>query len=102
MSKQKEQKKNYNRMAVFANVPQGKDFWAANGLVIKNLYELANSFEVMDDYTFSQHVNQDKNDFAKWTNDVLNQQKLAEQLGSSKSLAEHQVITLKHMVNLLK
>lgn len=102
MSKQKEQKKNYNRMAVFANVTQGKDFWAANGLVIKNLFDLAAAFETMDDYTFSQHVDQDKNDFAKWANDVLSQQQLAEQLGNSKSLAEHHVMTLKHMVNLLK
>ena len=102
MSKQKEQKKNQNRMAVFSTVASGKEFWAANGLVVKNLHDLAGAFETMDEHTFAQHVNSEKNDFASWTHHVLNQPDLARKLGESKSIQEHQIITLKHLVGLLK
>jgi len=102
MSEKKDSIRKTNREAVFRNTASGQEFWAANGLVIRNLNELAGSFETMDEYTFSQHVNAEKNDFARWTSDVLNQHDLAEKLGKSKSLTEHHVQTLKHMVGLLK
>ena len=91
-----------SRIAVFSNVQAGKDFFASNGLVIKNLYDLASAFESMDEYTFSQHVNEQKNDFASWTREVLGQHQLASQLNESKTLHQHHVETLKQIVTLLK
>lgn len=101
MSNKKEARKE-NRKAVFSNVAEGKEFWASNGLIVRNLNELASALGSMEEYHFSQHVNADKNDFAQWVSDVYGQKELAENLGQSKSLNEHEVITLKHLVNMLK
>ncbi len=42
---------------------------------IKDLYT---SLESMEDETFSHHVNESKNDFSKWINDVFHENELAE------------------------
>ena len=54
-------------------------FWTCNGLVVRNVYELVNSIEAMNDITFRYHVNEDrkKNDFALWIKAVFNDDKLA-------------------------
>ena len=102
MSKQKEQLRHTQRQMVFSNAEGGKEFFAANGLVIRNLNELSQAFESIDDYTFQQHVNAEKNDFAQWVGDVIGHQDLAEQLRASKSRQEHQILALKEIVSLLK
>ena len=102
MSKQKEQTRNMNRQTVFANAAAGKEFWVANGHVLRNLHDLSIAFEAMDGYTFGQHVSAEKNDFARWTLDVLKQDTLAKKLSESKSIEQHQITTLKHIVGLLK
>ena len=65
-----------------------KYFWLANGVVIRSLYELIDDLKVMDDGLFGTHVNPRKNDFAKWINDSLKNEHLAERLNSSKSKKE--------------
>lgn len=59
-------------------------FWTCNGRIIRNIYELANSIEAMDDHDFTYHVNLDnqKNDFAVWIKNVLNDEELARRLKS--------------------
>lgn len=60
-------------------------FWVNNGPILKNLEELANVLPEMSDETFQHHVNKEKNDFSAWVNDTLGDQKLANDLLSSKS-----------------
>lgn len=48
-----------------------KCFWVNNGPVLKNLDEFSNILPELSDSTFSQHVNQDKNDFSRWIIDVI-------------------------------
>ena len=62
-------------------------FWVNNGSVLKNLDELANTLPEMNHETFQHHVNNEKNDFSNWIRDVLGDQKLADDLLSSKSKA---------------
>lgn len=70
------------------DVEGDKCFWANNGAVIKNLYELYNSLETMDEATFSHHVNELRNDFYNWVNDVIKDRKLADKLAGIKTKAE--------------
>lgn len=60
-------------------------FWVNNGPILKNLEELANAMPELSDETFQHHVNEEKNDFSKWINDVIGDQRLANDLLSSRS-----------------
>ncbi len=65
------------------DAPPEHCFWVNNGPILKNLEELANALLHMGEDTFSHHVNNDKNDFSAWVNDVLGDKKLANELLSS-------------------
>lgn len=60
-------------------------FWVSNGPILKNIEELANVLPDMAEDTFRHHVNSDKNDFSNWVRDVIGDQKLANDLLSSKN-----------------
>lgn len=57
-------------------------FWTTNGVVCRNIYELANNIESLNEHDFKYHVNNDKNknDFAKWIEFVLKDKTLASRL----------------------
>lgn len=62
-----------------------QSFWVNNGPILKNLEELANVLPCIGDETFKHHVNNEKNDFSSWIRDAIGDQKLANDLLSSKS-----------------
>ena len=76
-------------------------FYLSDGRPMKSLLELADALEEMDDNVFSQHVNQHRDDFAKWASDVFLDEDLAIKLGHSKDKHRHQLIILKHLVRRL-
>ena len=41
------------------------------GTSIKNLQELADALEIMDNAAFKHHVTKDKNDFSNWVRDII-------------------------------
>ena len=57
-----------------------KCFFLQNGTVVKNVAELADALNKMDDDTFVHHVSKDKNDFANWVSHVFNMGELAEKI----------------------
>lgn len=57
-----------------------KQFWVNDGNVLKNLKELPRSLRSMSDETFLHHVNEHKNDFANWIEEVVGEKKLAEEV----------------------
>jgi hypothetical protein len=63
-------------------------FYVANGSVLKDLNETLSEIKSMSPETFSHHVNQDKNDFANWIKDVLNDSALAKKISSVKDQSE--------------
>lgn len=65
---------------VLRNAPTEKNFFAANGSMYANLYQLFAGLHLMDEHTFWHHVSHDKNDFANWVQDVFGHQKLARAL----------------------
>ena len=60
-------------------------FRTCNGVVIHNIFELANYLTGCSDYDFRYHVNDDhhKNDFAIWVREVVLDKQLADQLDST-------------------
>ena len=76
-------------------------FWINNGQILKNLDELGNALGQMGDESYSYHANKEKNDFSRWVNDVIGDQKLANDLLSSKN-RESAVKKVRSRLNSLK
>ncbi|RMD67131.1 hypothetical protein D6817_02405 [Candidatus Pacearchaeota archaeon] len=55
-------------------------FWCRDGRILCNLRELAEALESMSGETFSYHANKEKNDFAKWVEDIFHDSALASEL----------------------
>ena len=83
------------------NAPAEQCFWVNNGPVLKNVEELADAVQQMNDDTYFYHANREKNDFSSWIRDVFHDQKLANDLLSSKN-KESAVSKLRSRINSLK
>jgi len=63
-----------------------KAFWFCNGFIAHDLHELSDSLKKIDQSSFKHHVNDRKNDIAKWVEDILNDKRLAKRLYRVKTL----------------
>ncbi len=80
----------------FKDAKEGEYFWFHNGTAVKNAGELLSELERMDDHSFSQHVNKEKNDFASWIRNVLSDEDLAKSI-EGKTTKQEIVSVLKEM-----
>ena len=62
------------------DVAAEKYFFCQDGQVFKNLRELAAALKDMSAGTYQQHVNESKNDFSNWVNQVIGDDKLSRDL----------------------
>ena len=67
------------------DVPDDKRFWFHDGKTIKNVKELRRALADMSDETFHYHLSEGRNDFSKWVREVVGDDKLAGDLGKTKS-----------------
>lgn len=67
------------------NAPDDKCFWTHDGRILRNLENLYQVLGEMSNEAFSYHVNPEKNDFAKWIEEVLGDRVLAKQLRKVKT-----------------
>jgi len=68
-----------------SDVPSEQCFWVNNGPILKNMDELASTLPELNDEIFRYHVNNEKNDFSSWIKNSIGDQKLANELLSSKN-----------------
>ncbi|SRR3989338_489867 len=68
-----------------SDINDHRAFWINNGPVVKNLDELKQAIRTIDMKTFGHHFNKEKNDFAKWIEDVVGDHSLANSLSRAKS-----------------
>ncbi len=61
-------------------------FWINNGPILRNLKDLKNALKKINEETFKYHVNKEKNDFADWVKNVLNDKTLANKLVKIKTV----------------
>lgn len=88
-------KKSDKRVLVCANGEQC--FWATDGRIIANLVELRDALAQMEKEVFKHHVNSDRNDFANWINDVLQDPELAQELRSAKQPSTAHTIIVRRL-----
>jgi hypothetical protein len=77
-----------NELVLYKQVKPEEYFILRNGIVLKNLHDLVDILEIIDDENFNFHVKAGKNDFAEWTRHVFKDENLANQLMKSKSRME--------------
>jgi len=84
---------NYNRK----EIKPGQYFIFNNGIRVKNLNELAEQLGKIDKKMFKHHVNNKKNDFSNWIEQVFNEKKLADEIRGIKSIEETKSKILEHI-----
>ncbi|MCF7866049.1 DUF5752 family protein [Candidatus Woesearchaeota archaeon] len=101
--KKKSTKKNVSKKKekILGNAPEEHYFILCNGQPIKNPKELADALENLRDDVFHHHVNNEKNDFSTWINNVFEDIELAEKLGETKNKDHTRIILYKHLVKKL-
>ena len=73
---------------VVKDVPAENYFYMCNGKVLRNLKELRDELNSMDEGSFRYHVNEQKNDFANWINDIMKDEELANEMKSCKDITQ--------------
>jgi hypothetical protein len=81
MTKSNEDLKVLREKVLHDTAPQDA-FWTCHGTIIRNIYELLSTINVLNDFAFKYHVNVDhtKNDFGKWIDEVLKDPELSKRL----------------------
>jgi hypothetical protein len=81
------------------NAKPDQYFILVTGVPLKNLKELANSLETMNDWVFNHHVNDSRNDFSSWISEILKEENLAKEVKNIHSIRNLELRLFKHMVN---
>lgn len=71
-------------------------FWLNSGQILKDLNDLSTALESISDEVFTHHVNEEKNDFADWVENILEDSVCADSLRKCKTKnAASKVVTLR-------
>ncbi len=98
MSKRKRLTKGQRRRKLAKNAKEEQSFVLADGNKIRNLIDLAEAMETISHELYSQHVNEEKNDFSTWTKEVIGEKTLARNLLGVSDKTQAQITILKHIV----
>jgi hypothetical protein len=81
-----------------SRAPKEKYFWVVDGTVIRSIKELAQAVDSMDYNIYQHHVNNGRNDFAQWIEDVFKLTSLGRELRQSNNKDRTVITILKHLV----
>ena len=68
-----------------SNVPDDKVFWMCNGTILRNLGELEQCLEQMNEGAYKYHANKEKNDFGSWVKEVIGDKHLSDSLSKTRN-----------------
>lgn len=88
-------KKTSSKVKALVCAPDDKCFWTTDGQVLQNLEELKLAFGSMDDEVFLHHVGKEKNDFADWVEQVLQDAECAAALRKARKPKTAQTVVVK-------
>jgi hypothetical protein len=83
------------------DAPESNCFVLCNGKPVKNVKELADIMEEIEDHVFNHHVTVDKNDFATWVKDIFQDAELAQKMAGANDKKHMQLVLYKHIVHKL-
>ncbi|MBI4154090.1 hypothetical protein HY501_02035 [Candidatus Woesearchaeota archaeon] len=82
-----------NAKKVLGDCAQEHEFWVCNSQKLKNLNELAEALQKMDENVFAAHSNQEKKDFSNWVGDIFGDVDLAKQLSTTDRRKAHSAVS---------
>jgi hypothetical protein len=68
---------------LLGNVPDEYVFYCCDGSIFRSMKELYDGLAAMSDESFDYHAGNNKNDFSKWVQDIIRDDKLARDLQKS-------------------
>jgi len=74
-----------NVKKVMGDCAPENSFWLVSGTIVRNLHELANTIETLNEWNFVYHCNKEHNDFANWIRNVFEDPYLADELNKEYS-----------------
>ncbi|MBU1198627.1 MAG: hypothetical protein KKF46_08065 [Nanoarchaeota archaeon] len=83
------------------DAPEMNYFVLCNGQPVKNVKELADVMDEIEEHVFDHHVTSDKNDFANWIEDIFKDMELAQKLAGAKEKKHMQLVIYKHITHKL-
>lgn len=83
---------------IMGEVPTTYHFYLNDGRRLKNLHELIDALDDMSDEVFGFHVNDAKNDFANWVENIIQDDLLAKEMKKAKTKVDTQLRVFKHIV----
>ncbi|MFH0978798.1 MAG: DUF5752 family protein [Candidatus Woesearchaeota archaeon] len=87
---------------VLGKAPEEVGFLLADGRRLNSLYDLIHALQDMPDDVFRHHVNDERNDFSNWVNDVFEEPELANELRNINSKLDAELVLLRKMVKSLE
>lgn len=73
---------------LMAKVPLEYVFWCHDGNIFTDIIELSEGLKTMSEETFAYHSNLEKHDFANWVRDVIEDERLADDLARASNRLE--------------
>lgn len=95
--KKKSTSKTARKKRLKKKLPEDHYFVMVTGQKVKNIKELADILEDIDEDLFKHHVNDEKNDFSNWIEDIFEEQDLANELKKHKSKDKTRFVIYKHI-----
>lgn len=90
-----------NQPELRKDAPASNYFVLCNGKPVKNMKELADIMDELEDHVFNHHVRPDHNDFANWIKDIFKDVELAQKLANAKDKGHMQLVIYKHIAHKL-
>jgi len=83
---------------ILQDAPETQYFIFCDGHPIKNVTQLAEKLEQIEDHLFNYHVTEDKNDFVNWIKDIFEEVELAQEIAGLKNKDHVRLAIYKHIV----
>ncbi len=87
---------------ILGEAPQEFEFYLGDGRKLKSVFELVDALEHMSEDLFKEHVNEIKNDFSSWINDVFSEPNVAKEIKKMKDKIETQKVLMKKLIDAAK
>jgi hypothetical protein len=92
-------KKTTKKAAPLPQAPPEHVFILVDGRPLRDYKELADALEDMADHVYGHHVNHERNDFAHWVADTLQDMALAEKIRQTEGRHHMQITIYRHILD---
>ena len=83
---------------ILQDAPETQYFVFCDGHPVRNVTQLAEKLEQIEEHVFNHHVTEDRNDFVNWINDVFEEVELAQEIAGLKNKDHVRLAIYKHIV----